>query len=407
MNRFLGTLALTAFALTACGGGTGTGSSIPAPQGAGPATAAAAPALSPDQKRKKKHHLIPIHFFIKLPKTKHRKHPKRGAHYIPSTAASVQVTLNTVQGGNTPPAGLLTEVTTNLTSSCSSGCTVNGPSVPPGVDNLSIIVLDASSNILSEATSDFTITIGTANSLSLTLLGVPSSVDISTLPSGTAGTAFSSSPFNIDVLDADGNSITGAYSSPVTVTDADTSATTIAMNGGTPGTSVISTKSYDTFVLNYSGLAIVPAQLTASATTSNVASAYFSPSVSNPTSVCNGAGGGDTTECSAGPQINLYATSGTGSTASFTTSQTGWSESPFLQTFTESDNCSSIATISSSDNLTFTATVVGSPSVGTCDVTLTGGGPSLNDSEQVEVTYTTSGIGVDARHANPKHHTKP
>ena len=361
--------------------------------------------MSPDRK-KKNGRVVKTQFFIKLPKTKHRKHPKRGAHYIGAGAKSVTITLNTVHGGATPPPGLLTTVTSNI-SGCTSGCTVNGPSVPPGVDNMTITVYDANGgagNALSTGSKNFTVNVGAANSLSLTLNGIVSTFDI-TLPSGTAGTPIASTTVAVEADDADGNAITGTYSSPFTLQELqDTSATTIAVNGGTAGTSVQTTASTDTFAFNYSGKAVD----TAGINSPTVDGYYgFQPSVSNPTSVCNGAGGGDTTECAAGPQINLYAASGTGSTSSFTTSQTGWSESPFLQTFTESDNCSNIAAITTSDNLTFTATVVASPGAGTCTATLTGGGATANKSEGITITYTTSGVGINARHAKPPTHSKP
>lgn len=405
MNRLLGTFVLSAFALTACGGGASTGSSVPASPAFNPAAAAQPSATSPDRKKNRK--LLPVHLFIKLPKTKHHKHPKRGAHYIGVGAKSVTITLNTIHGGATPPPGLLASVTTNI-SNCTSGCEVNGPSVPPGVDNMTITVYDANGgtgNALSTGSKNFTVTIGTANSLSLTLNGIVDSFSISGLPTGTAGTPISSHAFSLEADDADGNAITGTYSSPFTLQELqDTSATTIAVNGGTAGTSVQTTASTDTFAFNYSGKAID----TAGINSPSVDGYYgFQPSVSNPTSVCNGAGGGDTTECAAGPQINLYAPSGTGSVSTFTTSQTGWSEDPFLQTFTESDNCSNIAAITTSDNLTFTATVVASPGAGTCTATLTGGGASANKSEGITITYTTSGVGINARHAKPPTHSKP
>ncbi|HTA38910.1 MAG TPA: hypothetical protein VK760_07535, partial [Candidatus Acidoferrales bacterium] len=355
--------------------------------------------LPPDHKKRK---LVAVHFFIKLPKTKHHKHPKRGAHYIGAGAKSVTIALNSINGGATPPPGLLTSVTTNI-SNCTSGCEVYGPSVPPGTDNMTITVYDANGgvgNALSTATQDFSVAVATANSLSVSLNGIVSTFSM-TLPSGHAGTAISSEEISVEADDADGNAISGPYSQPFTIQEIDdTSATTLSVNAGTAGTSVQTAQSSDVIDFAYSGKAIDTAGFN-SPTVDGFES--FQPSVANPTSVCNGAGGGDETECADGPQINLYAPSGTGSIATFTTSQTGWSESPFLQTFTESDDCSSIADITTSDNLTFKATVVASPFAGTCTATVTGGGATANKSEAITITYTTSGVGINARHANPKH----
>jgi hypothetical protein len=410
MNRFLGALALTAFALTACGGSAVTGSNVPTSPVLNPGAAAPDQALSPDRKKHRKY--VRTHFFIKIPKKKRGKHPIRGGHFIGAGARSVNITLNSVQGGATPPSGLLLSVTTNI-SGCTSGCTVDGPLAPPGVDNMTVTVYDgvnASADAISTATQNFTIAAGTANNLSITLRGIvgvfsAAAAGDTVMPSGTAGTPIASAPLDIEAKDDGGDVITGTYASPFTIqVSGDGGATSIAVNGGTPGSSVQTTASTDTFTFNYSGLAIDTATLSSPDAQD---SAQFQPSVSNPTSVCNGGGVSDQTECAAGPEIDLYAASGTGSSASFTTSQTGWSESPFLQTFTESDTCSSIATISTTDNLTFTATAVASPSVGSCTVTVTGGGASANNSEGVTVTYTTSGFGVNSRHANPKHHAKP
>jgi hypothetical protein len=414
MNRLLGTLALTAFALTACGGGAGTGSSVPAgPGGGSDSIARAATMLSPQARKKLR--LVKVSFFIKIPKRKHRK-PKRGAHYVPSSALSAKVVLNTVKGGATPPPGLLTSVTTNLSGDCSAGCTVNAPPVPSGVDNMTLTVWDAtgaSGNILSQATSNFTVHIGQANVLTVTLAGVPASFSVTNVPSGTANVS-NAAPFDLAVLDADGNTITGTYAQVVTLSDNDsTGATGIDVNGGSYSTSIQSTASTDTFDLKYSGLAIAPASIIASASGATPNSGFFSPTVTSPTTTCNGGSVGDTTECGtvASPppsggavvgatQINLYAATGTGSAASFVAAQTGWNGAPYNMTFTESDTCSAIAAISTLDHLTFTATAVASPAIGTCNVTLTGGGDSGRNTVVVPVTYTTSSIGVDAR----RHH---
>jgi large repetitive protein len=398
MNRLLGTLALTAFALTACGGGAG--SSVPAAPGTG-SDSIARTATTMSAEARKKLRLVKVSFFIKIPKIKRRK----GAHYIPSTALSAKVTLNSVHSGATPPPGILTSVTTNFAGSCAAGCTVNAPPVPTGVDNMTVSVYDAAGaggHVLSTATSNFTIHLGVANALTLTLLGVPASFSISNVPAGTAGVS-NAAPFDLAVLDADGSTITGTYANPVTLTDNDVlGATGIDVNGGVYGASIQSTASTDTFDIKYSGLAIAPASIIATASGATPDTGTFSPAVTNPASICNGGGVTDQTECQTGPplQINLYAATGTGSSASFTTAQTGWDAAPYNKTFSAvlDPSCSTIATISTADNKTFTLTVAASPAAGTCNVTVTGGGSVANNSQVIAITYSTSTIGVNARH---------
>jgi hypothetical protein len=143
-----------------------------------------------------------------------------------------------------------------------------------------------------------------------------------------------------------------------------------------------------------------------SPTANPTASPTASPSPGAITYTCNGGGGGDTSECGSETspgEIDLYSTSGTGSTASFTSSQNAWTTSG--HTFQENDNCGSsgenIANVTSLDGLTFTETVVASPTAGSCTITLTGGfGATLS----IPVTYTTSGIGIYAKHRHKPPH---
>ncbi|MHB8374221.1 MAG: hypothetical protein ACYDA5_09635 [Vulcanimicrobiaceae bacterium] len=317
--------------------------------------------------------------------------------YVPASSKSITITLNTVDG-NPPPSGLTTSVTTNLTS-CSPSCTVPGPSAPPGSDVFTLTVYDATGgtgNALSTASPTLAIILGQANSNTITLLGIPKSFTFGTVPSGTAGTPFGSGgvALPLTVKDADGNTITGVYNTAVTVTDSDTSslalASGLAVSGGSAASSVsVASSTADaTLKLTYGGQAILPATLTASAAGAINATATFTPTrnaivYTGPT---NGSGN---------PEIDLYATSGTGSSAGFTATEVGWTNAPYSQaiTATEASGCSSIATTAATSGSAFTTTVASSPAAGTCTLTLTdvsGGSTAV----PVTLTYTSSGFGV-------------
>ena len=348
-------------------------------------------------------------FHLRVPKRHEAAGKGKHPSFIPASTQSVQVVLNSING-NSPPASLATPVVTNVNSiTCNNSCTVAAPAAPPGNDSYTLTIFDAQNALghtLATATQVFTITPGSSNTNTVTLEGVPASFAIAGVPAGTAGTPFGApTAITVTVLDAAGDTITGTYLNSVTVSDSDvTGATHLSVNGATPATSVTLTKNTDVMTLAYSGLAISPATLHASATGASAATSTFSPSLSTPSTVCNGGGVGDTTECGTagggGPQINLYATAGTGSTATFTTSLVGWTGAPYSQNISQSNDCAGVATIAlTSSTGTFTATQTGSGASGaTCHVTLTGGaGPQ----QIMPLTYTeTSVIG------NGKHRTR-
>lgn len=307
------------------------------------------------------------------------------AKYVTASVASVTISLNTVNG-SAPPAGLTTTVTTNITLSACP-CNVPGPSVPPGSDAFTLATYDSANgggNVVSKATATYTITAGQTNSNTITLNGVPASLSITGLPAATAGTPFGSAQaFAVAAKDADGNTILGNYANPVSLTDADsTGATTL-------GLSTLNGSS-DTPTLNYTGLAIPNATIMARATGASSAAATFTPTLQPIAWTCTQSGG-----CSSSAnEIDLYATSGTGSTFTFTASEVGWTNAPFNQSLDVAlaAGCASIATVSPSSGTSFTVTVVASPAAGTCALTLS---DSLGQAKSVTLTYTTSGIGVN------------
>jgi len=318
----------------------------------------------------------------------------RRPQYVTANILSIQIVLNTVNGA-APPSGLVLSVTTNIApGSCASGCTISGPSSPPGSDNFTLTTFDATNaggGAISTATTTLTIVQGTANSNTITLLGIPHSFTLSGIPAGTAGTAFGSpATITLTVKDVDGNTITGTYANSVTIADSDLSSLTqgsaLSINGAAVASSVTSTASSDVLTLNYGGLAILPATLTVSATGATNATATFAPTLQP--IVYTGPLNGST------PEIDLYATSGTGSTGAFTASETGWTNGPYSKnlSLTVPAGCSTIATASPASGTSFTVTSAASPAAGTCTMTL---GDSVGQTKALTVTYSTSTFPVN------------
>ena len=362
-------------ALAACGGGSAT---TP-----GTATSNTTPTSGTGQ-------LVPTSFAVGLPATTNPASAnRRSPKYLGAGSASVAITLNTVNSA-VPPNGLTTTVTSSiLPGSCP--CSVSGPLVPPGSDNFTFTTYDganATGNVIATFSNTYTIVAGSANSgNSVTLQGVPKTFSITGIPAGTAGTAFGSPvTLTVNVKDADGNTIaSGSYADPVTLTDSDSTGvqgSQINVNGGSFGTSVSLTASTSVVKLNYGGLAIASATLTASATGATNGTAAFTPTLSS--IVYSGPVNGSSL-----PELDLYAPSGTGSTATFTASEVGWTNSPYSKSLTATTSgCTSIGAITGS----FTFTAVASPVAGSCTITIHDG---AGQSEPVTGTYTSSGFGVN------------
>jgi hypothetical protein len=408
-------LALVAMllALSACSGGNPA--TVSQNQSGGAIDVGNAAAITPDAKRKKYGRIV-LH--ITVPRLRHR-HPGRGMHphYIPGSAASITITLNTVNG-STPPNGLATSTNSSLTS-CSGGCTVVGPYSPPGSDNFTVTIFGGPVGnpgpALATAAKTFTIVAGTANNFSITLAGVPAQFALQgTAPSATANTVLSATALPIEVEDADGDVITGTYSTPVTITDPDTTSLTacgglcgsaLEVGGSAASKTAVLASSTDAsnVTISYGGMDIAPAALTASTSAgalTAVGSVTFAPTVASISysGPLNG---------SSQPEIDLYAplSGGTGSTGSFTDSQSGWTNAPYNQSIGESDTCDSagntIATYAQTtgtNGTAWTATAIASPVAGTCTATLTGGGGATL---AVKTTYTSGSIGVNVAHRRP------
>lgn len=205
---------------------------------------------------------------------------------------------------------------------------------------------------------------GKANQANFTLEGVPAKFAIENLPTGAANTAFPSpQPFNVTVKDASGYTIVGTYDSPVNVNDSDTSgATTIATSGSDKPPAGTLLSSTDTVTLNYTGLAIAPATISASASGATTEPSTFTP-------VLQSIG---PTARTGGVFINSY---GAASPVTFDASETGWTNAPYSKSLTAtlSAKCSNFVSVTPSHGTTFTATLVQSPTNDSCTLTLSDG----------------------------------
>jgi hypothetical protein len=301
--------------------------------------------------------------------------------YVTADIASVQITLDSVNG-SAPSTNAPLSVTTNLTiTTCP--CTVYGPSVPPGSDTFTLTAYDepnASGNLIATATPTYTIAAGQANNENVTLNGVPARFSLSFSGKAPDAGASTTTTLSVTVFDGDGNTIMGTYANAVTLADSDTSgATSIATSGSDnpPANGLLS--SNDSAMLTYTGLAIPPATITATAK-SATGSGSYAPAL-QPITV--------TTSDVQNPNyigVDLYATSGAGSTATFSASEVGWTNAPYNQSFTATANgCSSVATVAPASGTSFTATVVGAPTAGTCTLTLADGS---GQTQSVTLAYT-------------------
>lgn len=378
-----GSLAMVA-ALAACGGG----SRALLPQSAG----SLAPSLRAARVPQKAPALLPVDF-------------KLSRASISKGSKSVTITLAKVNGKK-PPKGVSKTTSSNLTK-CTKGCTVPGPASPAGKDEYSVTIIDQPAGKKGNTLAIGSVT-GTVKSgkkpttIKVTLAKVPAFLTFGTVPGGTAGTTLAATALPLTVADADKNPIAGSYSTPVTVSDSDTSSITqgsyLSVNSGAASRSVTLNKSTDSLTIGYGGLAMSPVTLTASASKVTSATAAFAPT--------NGAIQYSGPLVNGSPEIDLYSpTAGTlGFSASFTLTQPGWNGGSFANAFTyvlggTGNNCTSyVVTPASGTANTYTVSVGNSPSAGTCTLTATGG---VSLTLNVLLTYTTSGIGINTRRARP------
>ncbi|MGB6986171.1 MAG: hypothetical protein WBD74_09395, partial [Candidatus Aquilonibacter sp.] len=367
MNARAAVASLCLLALCACGGGSrsigtpATVASIPTPQ----QTSAAL--LQPR-----------FTFLPPAASSSATRHP----HYITANVASVEITLNRVNGA-APSTGAPLNVITNITMS-SCPCVVYGPDVPAGSANFTLAAYDqanAGGNLIATASPTYTIVAGHANNENVTLNGVPATLSIA-LPSATAGTAFAS-PQSISVTakDSDGNTILGTYANAITIGDSDTSgATSIATSGSDNPPANMLLSSSDAATIAYTGLAIAPATIALRANAAT-GSASFAPAL-QPIAVTVAATPGALNPSSNG--VDLYPGTPTGT---FSASEAGWTNAPYNKSLTVSvaSACASIASVAPASGTSFTATVSATPVAGTCLATLS---DANGQSQTATLAYT-------------------
>jgi hypothetical protein len=314
----------------------------------------------------------PPNVFIKLNKAS-----------VPKGSLSVTVTLTKVgKKAIKPPKKLVT----NLTK-CTKGCSVPGPVSAAGSDTFTVSVFNAKNG--KGKLLRFGTVAGKVKSTKTTLTAKTLLGNVATVVVGGAALvagAASTPAISIAATDASGNPVTGAYYKPITVTDSDTSgATTLST-----GTLAASTTP---LTLNYTGLIFTGATLTPGGT-----------AVTGTPGTVTVSGGTISTVISPTPttpnQIDLYSTSGTGSTANVVTSQAGWTGS-FGKTFTfatapgtPNPNCSTFV-VTLLNNVFTVATNTSAQSAGNCTLNITGGG---GQTASIKLTYTTTGIGINGKH---------
>lgn len=329
----------------------------------------------------------------------------RAPRFVGSGGKSATVTLTGVTAnGGTIPSGLTTSVTTTIAVPCP--CSVAGPNVPPGQDTFAFNVYDGpngTGNVIATFLATYAIAAGVANTNTVTLNGVPATARILGVPSLASGTA-ASTPISVVVYDADGSPITGTYAVPLTVNVNDANGALgqqLAINGGTPGQNVRLTKSGDVVQFIYGGLAESATTLGVyNATNASLGSVAVVP-VNAPITYSGPVNG--TT-----PEIDLYATSGTGSSGTLTLAQVGYASSGFTRVFTAypTPACASIATVAAAGSTAtpppnptgtaFTITALAAPVAGSCVVAFVNG--ASGQQQNVLVTYTSAQTGIQSKH---------
>ena len=318
---------------------------------------------------------VAVTFSIAVP-TKAGAALRRVPAYV--SASTQSASLSVTHGGTTG-----TPVTVNCASTCTGTLTS-----PVGSDTFAVNLYSSTNgggSLLSTGTLTQTIVANTANAVNVTFNGVVATLAVSLGASGAAGTS-ATIPLSVSAVDAAGNTIVG----PGVYVNSDGTPLTISLaNSDTANATALSQSSFSApatgVTLNYTGLAIAPATLTASAPGYPSATASFAP-VLQPIVV--------TTSDTLNPSwagIDFYATSGAGSSGTFTASEAGYTNAPYNQTLTATagTGCTAIGSVVQA-GASFTATVATTPAAGTCiGVTL---GDAAGQSQAVVLAYSAFAV---------------
>ena len=214
---------LFSVSLAACGGGSG--SPVTPALAQSPATGGSVASASSAT--------VPVS--ITMDGTTTSSSSRTPMYFSPSTQS---MTIAVALGSGTPVS-----TTVNCTSTCSG--TIQAPL---GSDLFTVSLFDrpnAGGSMLSSGSSTTTIRAGISNAVALTMSGVVASVAMTAPTTFEIGVSGSQS-IAVTAKDPDGNTISGTYYHPVTITDTDTSGTTSL------STSTIS-GSGSSFSVNYNG----------------------------------------------------------------------------------------------------------------------------------------------------------
>jgi hypothetical protein len=354
-----------------------SGSGAPSPHPSGSGTPSTSPSPNPSSTATAAPGTASLTFKVERNAASAKRRPMSG---VPAAAQTLVVTINSVNGNTTLPAGYHattnialsgTNCTADTTGTNGLNCAVTIPA-PPGSVNYTFDVYDANNDKLATVTTTQTVT-GSNPSFSVTLNSIVASLQI-TPPSFAVGHA-SSGALVITYYDASGAQIVGGtFANSVTITDTDPNSppdTQLELNGGTPGATVTLTGTGDTVTVTYDGATFTLINLTY-----QIAGGSGSGTV--PVAPAQAISFSNTTVDATSGDVNygaptLYFAS-TGQQRSFTASETGWSDAGHSFTYAlDPTSCgsgaSAVAAVTTTDNLTFNVTA---QNAGICKVTVTG-----------------------------------
>jgi hypothetical protein len=357
--------------LAACGGGGGSSAGVPQP-----APAAATPGASVPS---------PGGATLTLVIPRAASSLRRAPRFVSPNAASLTITVLSVNGSSPTSAQVPQNPTTVALSTASGGNCTAGPNgetctvpipAPTGNVQYRFDLFDASNHLLATNTVTFTVLPGVGNqSFATALKGVVVSVTIST-PALNSGTP-SSNPLTVQAFDASGALITGnaPYANPFTLTDNDSTGHTSLSDNGTTGKTVTVNGPTDVVLLNYDGTAITSFTITATipGQPNGGTSATVTVNQNNPVTFTgpvpdDTAHGGLPSDPNYNQPTMFFVQ--TGQTRTFTANQAGWSNFSIALDPSCGSGASAIVTVTTADNVNFTAT---SHNVGRCYGTVTGG----------------------------------
>jgi streptogramin lyase len=200
-------------------------------------------------------------------------HPRRSRYISPSTQ-SIQITL----GGTT----LLTANVAAGSKACKTGdgksrtCLAR-TTAPTGTQTFVVTAYDGAGgtgNVLAKGNVPATLQPGSAQRVNVSLTGKPTSIALSLSPAYPLAGKPSTSSVIVSALDADGNTIVGAYAATIALKDIDSSGATKLSASSVADSSTGVTLSYD-------GSSVYRAVISANAPGLGKATAVFAPAPTN------------------------------------------------------------------------------------------------------------------------------